>query len=187
MDDAFWLSYLALWIMVGTLTLIQIDSWKKIVKLHRRLANQAFGSAFTDPNKPSSNGTHLPWEGHLPNDTGLVIAFTGSSSSCVDVARQVANAMADLPPTVILFAGEAGEEARFLAESGLTPDRVISVVGFVLQRLGLNQTPAALWLQSGRMIKVARVESIRDVQELLDIGRRPVAGSAAISGGDPSS
>jgi hypothetical protein len=190
MDDAFWLSFLALWIMVGTLALIQIDSWMKIVKLHRRLtslSNQTFGAGPAPTNGLASNSARLPWEGHLPDDTGLVLAFTASCNSCVKLARQVADAIPHLPPTVILLDGKAGEDAGFLADSGLPLDRVIRVVGVVLQRLGLNHTPTALWLQSGRQIKVARVEDIRDVEALLDIARQPVAGSAAISGGDPSS
>lgn len=186
MDDAFWLSFLALWILVGTLILIQIDSWKKIVKLHRRSANLPLGPPSSVANETASNGAHLPWEGRLPDDTGLVIAFTTASASCSRLAREVADAMSSLPPTVILLASDGEEDGRFLEESGLTPDRVVLVVGFVLRRVGLDKTPAALWLQSGQRIRVARVEHIRDVETLVDVARRSIAGSATISGGHSS-
>lgn len=170
MDALFWLSYLALWILVATVALTHIDSWIKVATLRRRvatLANEAFGPG------GDRNGSSAPWRGRLPNDTGLVLALSTSCKSCVGLASEAAAAAPRLPPTLVLVDGKAEDVKTFVSTSGLEPDRVVQVVGVVLKRIGVRRTPSALWLQDGKFTQVARVDDLTGIESLVGMNGRP--------------
>jgi hypothetical protein len=169
MGELFWVSYLALWILVGTVALTHIDSWTKVATLRRRvatLANETFGPG------DDRDGSSSPWRGRLPNDTGLVLALRTSCKSCATLASEAAAAASRLPPTLVLVDGKAEDVKTLVSASGLEPERVVQVVGVVLKRIGVSGTPSALWLQDGRFTQIVRADNLSGIEALIGTNRR---------------
>jgi hypothetical protein len=184
----FWLSYVVMWFALLVLGLVQIDSWTKIARLRRRLAQvqqDVVGPSHAGGDAPSIN-QDTPWTMTLPGDWGLVLALRPSCESCHELATALAARVTRSPalPYTVLLEGAGAD--RFVEETGIDDRRVVRCAGVVLTRLGLRQLPAAIWVRDGQRTAQKVVGDPDELWAFVDTVQRELGPQAAVSSAVPA-
>lgn len=183
MNDVFWLSYVALWLVLLVLSLAFVEVLRQLGTLRRQLGPmqgagiipRAVDTGSPLPALTGLRATDLApasWHEYLNTEAGLILFLTPNCVTCRTIAYELdgfANDVSDELDVMAVVVGDAEEAQKFLSKYGPSRERaVIDPDGSVASTLGVSWSPGALTIEEGRLGVAGIVNSIYQVESLVD-------------------
>lgn len=182
MTGLFWSSYGLLWILVIVQGLAFLEVLRQVGLLRKQIgpmqgAGIMSGAVPTgSPLPPAygvSSGSHSPvaWDDLITTRCGVAVFLTPTCITCREIAQDIRGFSRDVSTDVslaVFVKGTPGEVEALVRETEMPPELVvIDEEGGTANALGIGWTPAALTIQEGLVGAAAIVNTIYQVDALV--------------------
>lgn len=185
MSGLFWATYAALWLVLVVQGVAFLEILRQVAAIHDRLGPErplvATNSRVGDPLPrlaviSAATMKEVSLVDHLTKPTNVLLLLTPRCPHCYAMAHDLtdyADRVADRVGVAAIIHASLSEAERFVASTGLAPNLAfLDPPGVTSLELGVNFAPGAVLVEDGRLGPSAVVNSVSQVETLIDQSSR---------------